>query len=446
MLGWLSNLWALHWGCIIGILGLASAVLLMGHEQRLHAKERRRERRIRDEFEAYAKLDAGLHGEDLRELAKRVCRLISKKSSFQRVAMLTLNAGGRMQVAGSVGMDEITVQELQVCGENMMETTPDEAAIRLGEKSIAVVLGKNATDTGCGRAIMVPVRTSTGGMRGALAVCADGLMSLRRQTVEETIAPLEALAVKLGRAIENAEIVEQLEHAEKLAGLGMLANGVAHELSDPLSTVLEFAEQIADTAREARIQADAKTIVNEALRMRRTMQELVKFGKAEKRIDEPVELVGLLQELVGECEEKLESRGVLLTVDVEDDVPPVRGNGDALRQVLEQLLNNSAQALDSIDEDAEREREIRISVSHDATSVQVIVSDTGPGFEIPEQVFDPFRPEVGMGLGICYGIVHEHGGQISAFNLHPYGAAIMLELPLGEVSTLNYSSATREVA
>lgn len=446
MLGWLSNLWALHWGCIIGILGLGSAVLLMGHEQRLHAKERRRERRILEEFEAYAGLDAALRGEDLRGLARRVCRLVSRKSSFQRVAMLTLDSEGRMQVTGSVGIDEMTVQELQVSGESMMEATPEEAPGRLGERSFAVVLGKEIADAGCGRAIMVPVHTSTGGIRGALAVCADGLMSLRRHTVEETIAPLEALAVKLGRAIEGAEIVEQLERAEKLAGFGMLANGVAQELSDPLTTVLEFAEQIVDETKDERVQADAKTIVNEALRMRQTMQELVKFGQSEKRIDESVDITGLLRELAAECEEKLESRGVLLVVDAEDTVPAVRGSEDALRQVLEQLLNNSAQAIDSVDEDALREREIRVSVSHDAASVQVIVSDTGPGFEVPEQVFDPFKPSVGMGLGICYGIVHEHGGQISAFNLHPYGAAVMVELPLGGVSAQSYSGATREVA
>lgn len=447
MLAWLSNMWALHWGCLIGILGLSGAVLLMAHEQRLHAKERRRERRIREELETYARLDASLSGEDLRGLAKRVCRLVSRKSSFQRVAMLTLDGKGRLQVAGSVGMDEITTQDLQVCGENMMATLPDESAIRLGERSFAVVLGKNDTDPGCGRAIMIPVQTSTGGMRGMLAVCADGLMSLPRKTVEETISPLETLAAKLGRAIESAEVVEQLEHAERLAGLGMLADGVAHELSNPLTTVLEFAEQIVDTAKDTRVQADAKTIINEALRMRQTVQELVKFGKAEKRIDEPVDLVGLLREMVAECEEKLKSRGVALVMDAEDDVPAMRGNGDALRQVLEQLLNYSAQAIDSIEEDAEREREIRVSVTYDAASVQVIVSDTGPGFEVAEQVFDPLNPPgPGMGLGICYGIVHEHGGQISAFNLHPYGAAIMLELPLGEVSTLNYSSATLEVA
>lgn len=448
MLAWLSNMWALHWGCFVGILGLSGAVLLMAHEQRLHAKERQRDRRIREEFEAYTSLDAALHGEDLGGLAKRVCRLVSKKSAFQRVAMLMQNAEGLMQVAGSVGLDEITVQELQVCGECMTEVnaTPNEVGIHIGKRSFAVVLGKNSSDGGCGRAIMIPLQTSTGQMRGALAVCADGLMSLRRQTIEETISPLESLAAKLGRSIESAEMAEQLQQVEKLAGFGMLANGVAHELNSPLTAVLEFAEQIAETTKEIRVQANAKTIVNEALRMQQTVEELVKFGRPEARIDEPVEIVELIRELTAECEEKLASRGVLLVVDADDDVPTVRGDGDALRQVLEHLLNNSAQAIDSIDEDAKREREISVSVSHDAASVQMIVSDTGPGFEQPERVFDPFGPGVGMGLGICYGIVHEHGGQISAFNLHPYGAAVMVELPLGEASAQNFPVTAREVA
>ena len=76
-------------------------------------------------------------------------------------------------------------------------------------------------------------------------------------------------------------------------------------------------------------------------------------------------------------------------------------------------------------------------MSHDARALHVIVSDTGTGFRDPARVFDPFYttkgPEqgAGMGLSICYGVVREHGGEISAFNLHPHGAAVVVELPVG---------------
>ncbi len=115
---------------------------------------------------------------------------------------------------------------------------------------------------------------------------------------------------------------------------------------------------------------------------------------------------------------------------------------------MEHLLNNAAQAIASSVRSATADDEIRISVSHDECSVHLIVSDTGPGFEQPARVFDPFytTQEVGegsgMGLSVCYGIVREHGGEISAFNLHPHGAAVVVELPVGSV--MQEETAVRE--
>ena len=117
----------------------------------------------------------------------------------------------------------------------------------------------------------------------------------------------------------------------------------------------------------------------------------------------------------------------------------MRGARERLRQVLEHLLNNAAQAIMEfgpleVDVGAHA---IRVTVSYDDRTLHLIVSDTGPGFKAPGRVFDPFyttnEPEAGAGLGlsICYGIVREHGGEISAFNLHPHGAAVVVELPLG---------------
>jgi C4-dicarboxylate-specific signal transduction histidine kinase len=118
----------------------------------------------------------------------------------------------------------------------------------------------------------------------------------------------------------------------------------------------------------------------------------------------------------------------------------VRGSKERLRQVLEHLLNNAAQAIATARPREEgEEHAIRVTLSQDAQAVHVIVSDTGPGFREPGRVFDPFYttkgPEQGAGLGlsICYGIVREHGGEISAFNLHPHGAAVLVELPVRAV-------------
>jgi signal transduction histidine kinase len=119
----------------------------------------------------------------------------------------------------------------------------------------------------------------------------------------------------------------------------------------------------------------------------------------------------------------------------------VRGNRDRLRLVLEHLLNNAVQAIAAARVTSgvgRREDAIRLTVSFDGRAVQIVVSDTGVGFREPGRAFDLFyttqAPGQGSGLGlsICYGIVREHGGEISAFNLHPAGAAVVVELPVAE--------------
>ena len=109
----------------------------------------------------------------------------------------------------------------------------------------------------------------------------------------------------------------------------------------------------------------------------------------------------------------------------------MRGRRSRLTLVLEHLLNNAAQALAN-EEVVERGEElmIRVSVARDDAVVHLMVSDSGLGFREPERVFEGDR--VGLGLSVCYGIVHEHGGEIRAFNLSPHGAAVAVELPVAE--------------
>ena len=113
-----------------------------------------------------------------------------------------------------------------------------------------MVLGSGPAEVGYRRAIVIPLWTTGGRIAGALAVGADGLMSVRRSVLAKALEPLEALALKVERAMENAALAERLLRAEKLAGLGLLAGGMAHALNNPLTAVLGFAELIADTTSE----------------------------------------------------------------------------------------------------------------------------------------------------------------------------------------------------
>jgi signal transduction histidine kinase len=455
----------MHWICLATTVWAAVSTWLLRVRGRFHAEELHRNRRIREEIEAYARFDARLLPDgDIGELAARICQVVVKKSVFYRVAMLVRDTEKGLYVAGSLGMDAMTVKALHAFGERVMEGERkggpgplrgdgDGSGVRVAMQSFAVVLGADTESPGCGRAIVVPLWATGGRMVGALAVGADQMLSVPRRAVEEAIRPLEMLAVKLSRTMENFSLAERLLRAEKLAGLGLLAGGVAHALNNPLTAVLGFAELIAETAKEPRVQEDAGTIVREALRMRETMGRLLAFWRPAAVDVEQVDVTSLVQELARECEEKLVDRGVQLAVQAGENIPWVRGNRNRLREVMEHLLNNAAQAIASAGgKDKEVEPAIRVAVSHDERRVQVIVSDTGPGFRDPERVFDPFYTArgpgegAGLGLSICYGIVREHGGEISVFNLHPRGAAVAVELPVRERVARDFEGVVREVA
>ena len=480
---WSGGIWSnalLHWVCVLTVAVLGASCGWMRRQNRLQAVERWRERRMREELEAYARLDAstqvdlarGLDAHDAQKaLAGRVCRVVAEHSVFKRVTMLLRNPEGRFGCMGSTGVDDLTVAALHRWGEEVVAgerlgaknkfgwgeggRVPSTAA-GSGMKSFAIALGEwQNFDREVGswalsgkkerrrwrRGIVAPIWVGggSGRMVGAIAVCADGGGADGWMAgLDKAMGAIEALAAKLARTIENEAMAERLLRAEKLAGLGQLAGGVAHALNNPLTAVLGFAELINETSAEPRVRKDAGTIALEALKMKETVARLLEFWRPVTLSDEPVEMSALLGELAAACEGKLLERGVKLEM-LSDGrgVPPVRGNRDRLRQMMEHLLNNSAQAIAGAGhEEGDDPHAIRLTLSHDERALHIIVSDSGPGFKEPSRVFDPFYttrgPEQGAGLGlsICYGIVREHGGEISAFNLHPHGAAVVIDLPL----------------
>jgi C4-dicarboxylate-specific signal transduction histidine kinase len=100
------------------------------------------------------------------------------------------------------------------------------------------------------------------------------------------------------------------------------------------------------------------------------------------------------------------------------------------------LLKNSLEAFDSSIQG--RKHSVRVDVSQHADSVKVLISDDGPGFANPEHAFDPFfaskwkRDATGAGLSLCYAIVRDHGGEISAHNIEPHGSVLVVELPFSQ--------------
>lgn len=464
MVVWMWRQMGMHGVCAAGALLSLGCMWLLRRQAQVQVLRRCHSDAICDQFYAYALLDArAAPGEDEVAVAKRMCRTITESSPFGRLALLERDGEGRLTVTGSLGADDLTVRALERWSEGLPEGTRVDGRLskalesalgkRVGRSSYVVRLERrqgrrgsvpDATELGCQDMIVIPLWTGVGKMVGVLALCSDEISAQQQRRWEEMLLPLEALAMKLGRSIENRQLTDRLLRAEKLVGLGQLAGGVAHALNNPLTAVLGFAELMADTAAEPRVRVQAGMIVTEAKRMRETVQSLLSFWRPQVQAEEPIEVVKLLEELEDACASKLESRGVRLVIQAGEAMPPVRGSRERLREALEHLLNNAAQAISAVQEATEaadakaEEHVIRLTANYNAGALHLIVSDTGPGFKEPRRVFDPFyttqQPGEGAGLGlsICFGIVREHGGEISAFNLHPHGAAVVLELPVGE--------------
>jgi His Kinase A (phospho-acceptor) domain len=291
-----------NWLCLFVATWLAAVSSVLWYRTRAHGLERRRERLLREELETYARLDATLPpGGDAQALAKRLCRMVSEKSAFRKSALLLRDSEGKLYVAGSSGMDDLSVNALAAWGARVpdpewpAQTNPSRppgsperrrSGARLGPKSFIFDLAPHEELPAAparrtladlrGRAIILPLRTSAGYMAGALAVSIAAEIPPWTPTLEEAVPPLETLAVKLARTMENAALTERLVRMERLAALGQLTTRIAHELNNPLTSVLGFAELIVATSTEPRAREDAHTIVTQALRMREIIENLIR--------------------------------------------------------------------------------------------------------------------------------------------------------------------------
>lgn|SRR6185312_10986085 len=409
----------------------------------------REERKLREELDAYAELEAieGQRGSD-RELAARVCTAIAECSAFRQVAMLMRDAENRLRVVGSAGVNELMALEINGCVARFMRERRREAALAERPRSFPVLLEWDAVQVakrrGRRQVMILPLWSRAGEMLGALAVwpTADGPGAMRetlregapkRKMSERVLLPLEALAQKLARAVDFVQMDQRLARAEKMAGLGQAAKGVAHELNNPLTAVLGFAELIVASTNEQRVREDAVAIAGQAMRMRETIASLLRGGCPAAPPDVTVDLGEMLHGLVKTVEPRMKQHGVQLELHVEGEACCVRGDEDRLRKLFEHLLDNAMEAVAGRSEEV---RTVRVAVTGTEPLLRVVVTDSGAGFVEAARVFEPFYTMKqtgrgqGSGLAVSYNIVREHGGDISAFNVHPHGAAVVVELPV----------------
>jgi C4-dicarboxylate-specific signal transduction histidine kinase len=240
------------------------------------------------------------------------------------------------------------------------------------------------------------------------------------------------------REQELREKQEQLVQAGKLATLGELTTGVAHELNNPLNNIGLFVGNVLDQVRLGRL--DKGSIVEElenAMEQVRKATAIIShlrtFGRAAPVSLEPVDVDEVIERSLLLMQEQLRLRAIEVELDLCADELIVLGNAIQLEQVFINLLTNSRDAL------AESGgKTIRIRTSREGDWVRIRFADTGPGIprELEKRIFDPFftTKEVGtgtgLGLSITYSIVKEHAGQIAVETTRKRGASFLIELPL----------------
>jgi PAS domain S-box-containing protein len=271
----------------------------------------------------------------------------------------------------------------------------------------------------------------------------DAALSARRISYQNEDAMVIGLYDLTERKAAEAQIARQheaLQQSEKMAALGGLLAGVAHELNNPLSVVIGQATLLTEGSEDPKIVARGEKIFKAADRCARIVKSFLALARRKPPERKQVKLndiIGAALELLGF---QIRTNEITVNLNLEDPLPEITGDGDQLTQVITNLVMNAAQAM----EGWQGKHEITIRSWHDADHhVLVSVADSGPGIsaEIRTRVFEPFfttkssKGGTGVGLSLCLNIVASHGGQMMLEDTPGGGATFIVSLPMSEVSS-----------
>jgi two-component system NtrC family sensor kinase len=260
-----------------------------------------------------------------------------------------------------------------------------------------------------------------------------GQFSVNLSPMRDDQGQITSIVVVMTDITDSAVLRDKLVHAEKMAAVGQLVSGVAHEVNNPLTAILGFADLMMENpALPESARKDLRVILQEAQRTKQIVQNLLSFARQMPPQRNAVQLNVILRRTIQLRSYDFNSHGVEVVEHLDEGLPDIIGDAHQLQQVFLNILNNAYDAVHA----AGRPARIEITTTKAGDAVEVSFRDNGHGISHPDRIFDPFftTKEVGkgtgLGLSICYGIVQEHSGEILAHN-NPegHGATFIVRLP-----------------
>jgi signal transduction histidine kinase len=423
----------------------------------------RKERALNHQLERFSTITSQLlGGATVDLLCNEISSAITEVSNFRR-ACIELDSGSHgLRVAGASGLAPAELSQLQEKSRLWTADTIKDFCTRgrqIGPNSFLLSAPEAAKYDplksslsydpnpywNTGDELLIPLRSARGGYLGCIAL--DDPREVEAVNSQE-LARIELLAADLAVALELKSLQSQLIRSEKLAALGQLVAGVAHELNNPLTAVMGYGDLLSDDVPAGSPREKLDKLVNESRRMKKIVENLLRFSRQSSMDRQSVDLAPIVKDVLTLREYYAHTRGLEVLADIRSNLPRVAVDEDQFKQILLNLVNNSIDAVENV----EGPKRITVRAFARGDRAIVEVEDTGLGFSDLNRALDPFyttKPVgkgTGLGLSICYGIIKEHDGEIRLTNLQPHGARVTVELPLGDAKELSNAAKAGEMS
>lgn len=253
-------------------------------------------------------------------------------------------------------------------------------------------------------------------------------LSLRVTPLQDESGQEMGSVILLRDLREVRDLQEKVRRSERLASLGRLAAGVAHEIRNPLSSIRGFAQFFGNRFRGQEEEGYAAVMIKEVDRLNRVISELLDFARPQKPHLERQNLQNILESILVLLEEELRKKKIEVEKNYETDLPLVMADHDQISQAFLNLLLNSIESMGE-------KGKICLSLKKvQSGAVEIVIEDTGRGIpaEDIEKIFEPFfstkRKGTGLGLAIVHQIIEGHGGEIKVKSVEGKGTAFHITL------------------